>query len=527
MRAAFLLLASAFLFAAGPARAAEEILEKAFKAYGDPDAISKAKTLSWLGVLKAYGGGGVSKLEYRVQVRFPSDLRTDLAGIEGTFWKEGTLVLGKDGWKFQREACRRMAPDEVDEIALELRDLDWLGRIKRGEQRTEPLGDQKFDDVECAGVKCLGDPKREVKLWFDKSTGLLYRRDEAAKGREGGVGREYTIFEDYQEFGGIQVATTRTTYVNQRVPDTETEKFELAQKIVLDEFTLGPEIPGDAFQPPADPFAVAGLSGDAAKKKGEELLAYFKGRRDPDLASWAATALARMKAVAEIQSLLDTAGELKYFGCAAKVRLGGGKEIPEDFRASVWRKKVAASQGYAEGPAKVSVRFVGAAGVALQMGGASVFVDAFYQPGLFNTPCPAVDPASVAKADLLLFTHSARNHFDPWVAAEVLARTKAKAFGPPSVVAMLRERGVPDAQLVEVRPEADKPVSQTVGAVEVVAVAVGQAGEYTKEGKPEHVAWILKAGGAKVVHFGTAGEPKGMDEEAAKNADAVFMPHWM
>jgi len=532
MRSAILTLALLGVILGGrSALGADELIEKACKAYGNADAISKAKTLAWTGVLKGYGGGGhISKYDIRVQVRFPSDIRRELEGTEGTFGKQGSLVINREGWQFQREAFRRLAPDEVDEIVLDIRDLDWLGRLRRGEQKFERLPDQKFGDVDCAGLKLLGDPRREVNLWFDKSTGLLHRRDEATKGREGDLGREYTIFEDYQEFEGFkgfQVASTRTTFVNQKIQDTETEKYELANKVVVDELTLDAQIPAEVFQAPQDPFAVQGLSGDEAKKRADALLEYFKGRRDPDLAAWAAVALARMKADAAVQSLVDQSGELKYYGCAARVRMGAGKDVPEDFRASEWRKKTAASQGFGEAPAKVTVQFVGSAGFALKMGGAAVFIDAFYQPGLFGVAAPAIDPASVAKADVVLFTHAGQSHFCPWVAAEMLGRTHAKAFGPPSVIALLRERGVADSQLQAVSPEPEKPVKITAGAVELVAFAVGPIGQYTKEGKPEHVAWMVTAGGAKVVHVGVAGEFKDLDEDAVKEADLMLLPYWM
>ncbi|MHC4781402.1 MAG: MBL fold metallo-hydrolase, partial [Planctomycetota bacterium] len=200
---------------------------------------------------------------------------------------------------------------------------------------------------------------------------------------------------------------------------------------------------------------------------------------------------------------------------------------PDDYLAATWKKKVDSALQYSKGSSEVALRYVGSAGVRLDGAGTAVFIDALYQSGLFHTAHPAIDYKSIVKADVLLFTHAHRDHFDPWITADVMKKTSAKVVGPPSVIALLVKHGVAMDRLVSVKPEKDKPVSTIVGKVKIQAHAVPHAGKFVEKGKPEHVAFILDLGGTKIIHFGSAGETKGMDQDGAKSADLVFLPHTM
>ncbi|MHC4599835.1 MAG: MBL fold metallo-hydrolase, partial [Planctomycetota bacterium] len=339
---------------------------------------------------------------------------------------------------------------------------------------------------------------------------------------------EYTIFEDYEEIEGIQIAHVQKIYVNQLLEDEESEKFRLAQKLEIDEFTLSPEIEEGWFDPPDDPFDVGGLNPDSAKTRAEKLLAFFKGRRNPNKAGWACTAIARLQAREAIGTLVESKNkEIAHYGHLALIRSGSSAEIPEDYRASTYKRKVDVSLGYSKGTGQLSVRFVGCGGVRLDAQDTTLFVDAIYQPRLFNTACPALDTKAIVKADALFFTHAHRDHFDPWAAADVLKRTGAVAVGPPTVIALLKKEGIADDRLISLAPEKKKPAREKVGKVEIEAHAVGHAGKFTKKGKPEHLAFILRIGAIMVVHFGAAGEIKDMDEEAAKGAEIFFLPTGM
>jgi len=506
----------------------EEFIGKISEAHGKVDAMGAAKEWGLTGVLKWYMGG-LAKYDYTVKVRFPDQYRMWLEGFEGTFSKSGRFVQGSKGWIFQQDATRPMASDEVESIKDLLLDLDVLGRLKRGEQKFERLPDSKFEEVECASIRLLGDEDREIKLHFDKSSWLLYRRDETVTKRAGEVQAEYTIFEDYEEMEGQQVALTRTTYVNQLIQGTKEEKFQLVEKIMVDEFTFSPEIAEGDFTAPEDPFTVRGLSPEEGKARAEKLLEFFKGRRNPNLAGWACRALAELQARDALKTLEDSDNkDLQHYGYQALIRMGSQTGVPEEHQARAWKKKVDQALGYPAGKGGIAVKFAGAAGARVDIDGTSLFFDAFFQPGLFNTAYPAIDPGSVVQAGLLLVTHAHRDHFDPRITANVAKRTKAKVVAPPTVLAMLKKEGVPEDQLVAVSPTEEKPASVTVGKARVTAFAVPPSGKFTKTGKPEHVVFLVQVGEKKLLHFGDAGDPKPLQEiESVRGADVIFLPHWM
>ncbi|MHC4778094.1 MAG: hypothetical protein ACYTFG_05890, partial [Planctomycetota bacterium] len=300
-----------------------ELIDKVSKAYGKSDAFSSAKGFSMVAVLK-WMGGGLAKYDYYVDVRYPKDFSSYLEGFDGTFGTQGRLVLGDRGWSYQKEVPRPMAPDEVASAHRSITDFDWLGRLKRGELKFEILPDTEFEGVGFASIRLLGEEDREIKLHFDKETWLLHRRDETVTNRDGSQSSEYTIYEEYEDFDGFKIAVLEKTYVNQIIKGTEKkEKFQLVQKVEIDEFNFSPEFEEGVFDEPPDPFTVEGLSAADAEKRAEELLKFFKGRKNPNQAGWACRALAKMQARSAIKKLMESDNkEVAHYGYLAQIRMG-------------------------------------------------------------------------------------------------------------------------------------------------------------------------------------------------------------
>ncbi|GEM_PF-2967992 len=520
-------LAAVFALGSGAALAGDDFIDKIVEAHGAADKYGEAEYWELWGVLK-FVGGSFQKYDYKVTARMPGDYRLRLEGMQGTFGSSGRLVLGARGWKFAREAFRPMAPDEVAESKRDLRDHFWLWQLKKGALKFERLEDSTFGEVACASIRLI-EPEggREVKLHFDKETWLLYRRDEVITGRAGEQTSYYTLYEAYEEIEGVQVALDRRTYRNQRVPGRDQEDFRLVNKVAVDDETFSPELDEGCFQPPEDPFVVAGVTDEAVEARAETLLKYFEGRRDPHMAGWACRGLAALEAESAIKTLIDAEKkEKRHYGFLARIRMGSEEDLPSAYRASDWKEKVADFMGYDEGAVTgLDVHFVGASGVRLESNGMVVFVNAFYQPRLFHRPYPSLEAGAVDEAQLLLYTHAHRDVFDPWETAKVLSRTEAKAAGPPTVIRLLEKQGVAGDRLIVLEPEKGKPVEIKEKGVKVKALAVAHGGKFTKEGVPEHVVYVVGMGEKSAVHFGNATKPKGKEEvaEAMKGADVMFL----
>lgn len=523
------LIGAAFFFLlSGAARAGdEEILSKIGEAYGDLEALQNAEAYGFLGVLKWYGSG-MMKFDYRIQARFPDRVRTTLEGMAGTYHSQGQLVAGTRGWSFQKEACRPLAPDEIEGALQSLADARLLAELVAGKRKWERVEDQTFDGIDCASLRLLGEEDRDITLHFDKSTWLLYRQDESTRGREGGRSAEYTVFEDYDEFNGIKVALTRQTYILHHLKNLMQDRYDLVQKVLVDEVTFEPEIEASTFQPPEDIFDVAGVGSDASEERIQALLACFQGRRDPNKAGWACRALAALDATDAVAQLAtSTDKEVLHYAHLARIRMGTTEGLPDKYSVSYWKDLAARAPGNDSGPEAWDLTFLGSEGVRLETGGKTLFLNAFYQPRLFHTSFPALLPEDVDKADALLYTSAHRDIFDPWQTLKVVEKTGAVVVGPPAVIRLMKERGVAEEKLVELQPKTGFPVSYQNGEMKAEAYAVAHSGDFIKDGAPDHVAYVVTVGERKVVHFGNASEPKGMGEDAAKDADLVFLPAWM
>ncbi len=93
----------------------------------------------------------------------------------------------------------------------------------------------------------------------------------------------------------------------------------------------------------------------------------------------------------------------------------------------------------------ITLEWLGTATFRLTIGELVVFLDA-YMDRVPAAPPVGLSAAEVTRADFVLVGHS---HFDHLAGAEVIAaNTGAKIIGSNESCRVMRERGVPDAQLL-------------------------------------------------------------------------------
>lgn len=201
----------------------------------------------------------------------------------------------------------------------------------------------------------------------------------------------------------------------------------------------------------------------------------------------------------------------------------------------------------APAPRALVVSWFGVTGVLLTDGAHAVFIDPFFTrpPGfgrLVRNAEIAPDEAlikdwlaraGVRELDAVLVSHS---HYDHSMDAGVVARlTGARLAGSPSTLHVGRGAGLPESQLVEMRPG----IARTFGAFEVTFIESRHAGATGGAPTGDILAPLVpparfldyKQGGAfsilvahpqgRVLHHGSAGWVKGALD--GRQADVVFL----
>jgi hypothetical protein len=185
------------------------LIEKAIKAHGGAEKLSKNKatTMKFKGKIYAVADG----LDYtgEIAVQMPAQVRSDIMFETGGMkFAVVNLVNGDKGWISLNGKTDDMPKEAIDEAKEELYagGLDHLVMLKEKEFKLSPLGESKVGDKEAVGVKIAHKDHRDVSLYFDKKSGLLLKRENQIKDfQEGGAEKmQESIYDDYKDIDGIQ-----------------------------------------------------------------------------------------------------------------------------------------------------------------------------------------------------------------------------------------------------------------------------------------------------------------------------------
>ncbi len=159
----------------------------------------------------------------------------------------------------------------------------------------------------------------------------------------------------------------------------------------------------------------------------------------------------------------------------------------------------------------VELRWLGQSGFALQdpAGGALAYVDPYLSPHKGRTWPAPIQPADLAKADIILCTHEHIDHFDkPAIkAANQTTGTHFQLIVPQPIVDQALELGIPGERVTGVQPGE----SLDIAGVKVFptpachGVNMSDAYSFGKElsgGLVRFLGYVIEIGGARVYHAG-------------------------
>jgi len=242
--------ASALLLlgAAGSSRAddakAVEIIDKAVKALGGEEKLSKIRAASWKSEGKVIINGSDNKFATGVTFQGDDRLRVEFEGdFGGNTIKGATVLAGDKGWRRINDNQQEL--DEND-VKREKRTLYLIlipnlpNRLKDNGFKATADGEEKVGGKPADVLKIVGPDGKDFRLFFDKESGLPVQCVARVSGWNGEEFEQATTFADYKDFGGVKrpskVASTR---------DGE----PLSEQTIV-EFKVLDDVPADTFAEP-------------------------------------------------------------------------------------------------------------------------------------------------------------------------------------------------------------------------------------------------------------------------------------
>jgi hypothetical protein len=199
----------------GPVRADEKdaapIIDKAIKALGGEEKLTKAQGISWKQKGTVTFNGNDNEFNWEVTMKGVDHYR---GAFKGNFNENDftvlTLINGDKGWVKVGDMDHDMADEELANekrrIYLNVVPLTILPLKGKG-FKTEAAGEEKVGDKPALVVKATGPDGKNFKLYFDKESGLPVRMVATVIGFGGDEYEQDSTYADYKEFDGIKKAT--------------------------------------------------------------------------------------------------------------------------------------------------------------------------------------------------------------------------------------------------------------------------------------------------------------------------------
>jgi hypothetical protein len=224
----------------GTARAADKdtdaILDKAIKALGGQDNLSKAKNLNWKskGTITIMGADNPFTTSATAQGldHFRSEIEGEFGGNK---FQALSVLAGDKGW---RKFAGNVAAMDKDAVANEKRTL-YLNVIPmtvlplRGNGfKVSAAGEEKVGDKPAVVLKVIAPDGKDFKLYFDKQSGLPVKSVAKVIGLGGDEFTQETYYSDYKDMGGIKKAAKVQSKRNgEKFLDATITEFRPLEKI--------------------------------------------------------------------------------------------------------------------------------------------------------------------------------------------------------------------------------------------------------------------------------------------------------
>ncbi len=242
-------IGTVLVFSAGtPARAEDKdttaILDKAIKALGGEEELSKIKTLSWKAKGKITFMGNDNDITTNTTIQGLDHFRGEFEGDFGGNKVQGvTVFAGDKGWRkfgdMGMELDKEGAANQKRTIYLQVVPTTLVALKGKG-FKVEAAGEEKVGGKPAAGIKVTGPDGKDFKLYFDKESGLPVMMVAKVLGFMNDEFTQETTYGSYKDFGKIKKATKIEA-------KRDGEKF---QALEITEFKVLDKVDAKTFEEP-------------------------------------------------------------------------------------------------------------------------------------------------------------------------------------------------------------------------------------------------------------------------------------
>jgi hypothetical protein len=181
------------------------IVDKAIKAMGGEEKLTKFKAMSWKEKGTYYGMGDGLPYTGNYSVQWPGQFRME---VEGVFTSG---LDGDKGWIKSGDKTKEMTKEELAENK-DHQYSGWVTSLRPLKDKSftlKSLGSVKIDGRPAAKVNVSSKGHRDITLFFDTGNGLLVRSQTMikSKDKEGKLVDQVADYSGYKAVQGVQVPT--------------------------------------------------------------------------------------------------------------------------------------------------------------------------------------------------------------------------------------------------------------------------------------------------------------------------------
>jgi len=210
------------------------VIDKAIQALGGEERLKDihAATFTVKGELKTIANAEFTS-QYSVQppTQRKQVIKFDVSGMMHSMTQ---TIDGDKGWMILRGKVQDMPPQEVARQKDELY-ADWVATIlplKDPAFKLASLGETQVNGQPAVGVNVMHAGHSDIKLYFDKASGLLVKVMRHARGPGGREGESEFYYSDYKDFDGVkQYTKVLVTSGGKEIANTTLSDFKPLPKL--------------------------------------------------------------------------------------------------------------------------------------------------------------------------------------------------------------------------------------------------------------------------------------------------------
>jgi hypothetical protein len=186
-----------------------QILDRAIKAIGGEDKLSKAEGATWKAKAKISIEGNENEMSLAGTLRGIDHYRSEFEGdFGGNSFKGISVIKGEKGWRKFGEMVMEIEGDALrneKRIVYLAATHMMLVPLKGKGFKLESAAALDVNGKPAAGLKVTGPDGKESTLYFDKDSGLPVRQVARVVGWQGEEYTQESTFSEFKDFGGIKI----------------------------------------------------------------------------------------------------------------------------------------------------------------------------------------------------------------------------------------------------------------------------------------------------------------------------------